>query len=848
MPEQQQQQVKRRRVTRACDECRKKKVKCDGQQPCIHCTVYSYECTYNQPSKRTNSSVTGSMSATNISSQNMLSTLNIQSGSAASSAGTRKYNTKSSKLQHQIDRYRQLFNEMLPGMPSDINTVDIPTFIQILRNFKGNSNSFLDDVVKEYRLIVDNESEQTASLQSPTYSSPDPLHRSTSTASVNGIALERSVTPQSIGREIKIILPPKPIALQFVYNTWHSCFVLLRIYHRPSFLKQLDELYETDPHNYTVEQMKFLPLCYSTMAVGALFSKSTISKNNYTKGQDDKNKFLQDEGYKYFIAARKLIDITNTRDLNSIQTVLMLFIFLQCSARLSSCYTYIGVAMRSVLREGYHRASDPNDPNINPIELEMKKRLFYNVYKMDIYINAMLGLPRSLRVEDFDQTLPIELSDENITAEGYFYERQKGELSSIAISNQHTKLIMVFDTIVSELYPLKKTNNMISHETVTRLEAKLTEWVDNLPVELRPTTDAIPPKYERANKLLQLSFLHVQIILYRPFIHYLSRNFTSTVKPDKLSLERARNSLTVARTVIRMAQELINKNLISGSYWYANYTIFYSVAGLLFYIHEAELPDRESAKEYYEILKDAEQGRNILMQLKDTSMAANRTYNILNKLFEKLNARTIQLSMTHKSPYEAQASILSSNLNAENNNMESLVNMSPQTNSTNGAADIDTNYNFDNFIKNLNSSSPSQASVAPVMSNLSIENIASNDGNGRLSSLENDDEESSTSKSIPIESMFIKQNSRDDNINDRKIYGLDQASNLPYDAFKNNGENDNTGAIKNVEALSKEDREKFALLNSNSDILNVFDELDTQLFGKYVRNPLPLPDDTSPAN
>jgi hypothetical protein len=43
---------KRRRVTRACDECRRKKIKCDGKQPCTHCTVYSYECTYDQPSNR----------------------------------------------------------------------------------------------------------------------------------------------------------------------------------------------------------------------------------------------------------------------------------------------------------------------------------------------------------------------------------------------------------------------------------------------------------------------------------------------------------------------------------------------------------------------------------------------------------------------------------------------------------------------------------------------------------------------------------------------------------------------------------------------------------------------------
>lgn len=33
---------KRRRVTRACDECRRKKIKCDGKRPCQHCTAYSY--------------------------------------------------------------------------------------------------------------------------------------------------------------------------------------------------------------------------------------------------------------------------------------------------------------------------------------------------------------------------------------------------------------------------------------------------------------------------------------------------------------------------------------------------------------------------------------------------------------------------------------------------------------------------------------------------------------------------------------------------------------------------------------------------------------------------------------
>jgi hypothetical protein len=33
---------KRKRVLRACDECRREKIGCDGKLPCAHCNVYGY--------------------------------------------------------------------------------------------------------------------------------------------------------------------------------------------------------------------------------------------------------------------------------------------------------------------------------------------------------------------------------------------------------------------------------------------------------------------------------------------------------------------------------------------------------------------------------------------------------------------------------------------------------------------------------------------------------------------------------------------------------------------------------------------------------------------------------------
>lgn len=981
--------VKRRRVTRACDECRKKKVKCDGQQPCIHCTVYSYNCTYNKPTKRaftqgsqqtfsignipnledvqTINNAANSVSPTvinnnhngnnNISKQNMGSlspipntaiiNMNAKNNSHLASANstpnlknaganvmnsasqasiislnaanfsspthnsnsattpstnnitnnnlnniintnttsnnnnnnsanntissTRKYTTKSSKLQLTINKYQQIFKELLPNMP-DINSIDVPTFLQIIRNFKNNSDTFLEDSVKEYHMIINDTTTTTPSqqaLQSPKYSSPDnasvqSFNRNNSTTSLDTMMMDQSdnnfsTYTQGIGREIKILLPPKPVALQFVKNTWEHCCVLLRFYHRPTFLKHLEELYETDPSNYTSEQIKFLPLCYSIMAVGALFTKSIEQSNNkdnnagttintINKDGDDKkkgrknvnenehlksssplnkNNFMQDEGYKYFIAARKLIDITNTRDLNSIQTVLMLFIFLQCSARLSTCYAYIGVAMRSVLREGFHRKVPENSP-LSLIEIECRKRLFFTVYKLDIYVNAMLGLPRSISPEDWDQTFPLDISDDNITDTEIYFERQNGVLSSAGIANQHTKLLFILDSIMRELYPIKRTNNIISHETVTRLEMKLKQWADQLPEELKPNAKSIPVKYERANKLLHLSFLHVQIILYRPFIHFLSRNFVSA-NTDKLSLQRANNSIVVARTVVRMAQEMVNKNLISGSYWYACYTIFYSVAGLLFYIHEADLPDKDSARKYYEILKDAECGRNVLMQLKDTSMAANRTYNILNKIFEKLNSKTIQLSLMHGSP---------KNKNVQLNE--------PPSASTSDVSQT-SSYNMDRFVKDVpvlssylgqDSTASSRHNTNNIQQNNNVNTInlttdfADNNMTGNILSnnkpqLEDDNDLFIKTEPEPMTSMFGLSG------NQNEIFGVPAPSMTTptFEPYNNTSPQANSTGTLGMD--TNNDKTKTESIDNNVGIFDVFDQLDAQLFGKY---------------
>lgn len=570
---------KRIRVSRACDTCRKRKVKCDGKQPCIHCTVYSYECTYNHlrpvQSKRKMPQ-----------SQSIQSQSQTQSIPHQSIPQDKRTTTKSNG---EIELLKNLFPEI--DVSDNFNA---ELFIKLFNQHKKDGLIDMKGIVDDYK------------------------RQSGITTSFNPI--DKAV-------EIKIILPPREIALKLIYKTWNESCVLFRFYHRPSFIRDFNSLYETSPTEYTNHQNKILPLIYSVIAVGALFSKGDNAIDN---------QYLQDEGYKYFIAARKLIDITNSTDLESIQTIFMLTLFLQCSARLSTCYSYIGIALRSALRQGLHRKLEVK---CNNIKAECKKRLFWTIYKLEIYVNSMLGLPNSIDEDDINAEFPKDVDDVNIEADR-ITEQQVGKLSSCGINNSHTKLILILNHIVRKLYKTTTPIYEVPNDVVKGLENELKLWIYELPLQLQPENHETPPEYIKANRLLYLDYLHVEIMLYRPFIHYvkLSKNDPYTgIK--SYQYENGLKCFEVSKKIISLAQSMIQNKLLNGSYWFSVYTIFFSVACLVYYFLEIDNTNDE-------VKQSIETGKLILSGLKQRSVSAERIYDLLNYMFENYDRHNIRLQDT----------------------------------------------------------------------------------------------------------------------------------------------------------------------------------------------------------
>ena len=173
-----------------------------------------------------------------------------------------------------------------------------------------------------------------------------------------------------------------------------------------------------------------------------------------------------------------------------------MIVFLQASAKLSTCYAYIGIALRTCLRLGLHR----NVPgSFDCVEQEQRKRVFWLVWKMDSYVGAMLGLPQMLSDEDIDQVPPTEVDDDRITPEAIL-PQPAGKLPLVSASNAHTKLVVILKKVVKYVYPIKGVEPgvhlkedhgyLISHSRIRELEGDLQVWMDELPMELRPSDDA----------------------------------------------------------------------------------------------------------------------------------------------------------------------------------------------------------------------------------------------------------------------------------------------------------------------------------------------------------------------
>ncbi|KAJ2906192.1 fungal specific transcription factor [Zalerion maritima] len=635
---------KRRRVTRACDECRRKKIKCDGKQPCTHCQVYSYECTYDKPSNRRRNPAPQYIEA----------------------------------LEDRLTKAENLLRQFIPDLDLTDHTLD-PAVQQEFRN-RERARAIAAGVKKEDLKAMANQDAQILSMieslgqldlddrgtwdfhgvssgavflkkiqehfppgmfPTPAYQRPflpkAQNHPGILSIESPGSAGNSPWAPStSGGSSTPNALPPRDTAQRLCDLSLSCATCLIRIVHIPTFYHMIDRLYDIPMETHEVKETRFLGLLYAVMALGCLYDAPhpdvdpTVSATYKTSVE---------QGVKYYTTARTILqDITECQDLTTLQAIVFSILFLQGTSNLTGCYAFVGIAFRSAITMGLHRHIP--HPKMSKIEDQVRRRVFYIIRQMDTYVSAMLGFPMMNIDDAVDQPYPTEVNDEFIT--DWEILTPPGTPSFFQAFNAHTKLMEILAKIVRFVYPMKGIKDsimkgghpnatyMISYRRILEVETELQQWLEKLPDFWKPNNEG-DQQVVRVRHLLRFAYAHVQMMLYRPFTHYCSPRVSHGKSIDQRAFHCAASAVNVSRNIIHIGTEIRKQGVLIGPYWFIMYTQLFAILSLVFYV--IENPDKAGSDE---ILADATAGRDMINSISKRSAAAEKVSNLVKVLFEQL--------------------------------------------------------------------------------------------------------------------------------------------------------------------------------------------------------------------
>ncbi|KAH8767955.1 fungal-specific transcription factor domain-containing protein [Hyaloscypha sp. PMI_1271] len=528
-------EAKRRRIARACDMCRKKKIKCDGKMPaCTHCINYKTECVFTQVEKKRNPPK-GAKYIEGLENRlgRMESLLRLSGLLTEDDNGRTDLGTLEKRLAEKRESQRQ---SEAPGSQPTSPSHSTPnegsgsTPRSTLASPEPNSKngdkrkSTISEKSEEEvealsdmmcSLVTNNCGETRYIGSSSGFSIFSPkgiqwVNEKTGDSSFQEMISSASVDENKwmywkpevfsdlFRRPIFQQLPPKAECVSLLKDFFENFNCMFPLFHQPTFMHLVDRQYSRDPY----EGSGWWASLNVTLAIA---HRLRVMSNLVPKDEDEKA-----WGYlKNAIGVFTELTLRNT-DLLSVQALLGMAMFLQGTPNPQPSFFLVAAALRSSHSIGLHKKG--SGFNLNPVEIEQRKRVFWIAYMLDKDICLRSGRPPAQDDDDMNVELPSADPEDNIgnipLADG------KGKVNLF-------RLMCEFATIESKVYKqlystkASKQSDGELLNTIGELDHLLEEWKDSIPVDFRPEHE--------------IKASHTPLILHIVVLHFSYYNCLTTI-------------------------------------------------------------------------------------------------------------------------------------------------------------------------------------------------------------------------------------------------------------------------------------------------------------------------------
>ncbi|KAK9234438.1 hypothetical protein V1525DRAFT_413084 [Lipomyces kononenkoae] len=597
-----EQSISARLYGSACDTCRRRRVKCDGQQPCARCVRSNVACTYGSLVSRKSSVSYARHLEEQI--ERLQTVLQEQSQAATGES-------PSSTMSSQAAAAAILSIDMLVG-PDDDYVCHMP---------QTSSNLFYGRL-GGLRLLNSVKQPLFRARRSPGGSMPvcelieafddlTPFRRHNSVDSSRPLPL----------------LPPKEQVIKHVSYACETALVCHDCLDHKRFSNQLDHLFETDPEDYSADDERFMAVVYALVSLSLRYSPSDSAQRVHESSGRAKIR-----GSRYFQASRQLVEEVEHHNLDSLRALICQGRYFLSISMVSKAHSCISSGVAAALRMGLHTSGSKGLALLSKEDERFQDRRVLAVLNMmNTYLSSLLGLPKTLKGTDTLSTLGLH--DEDLPDQGgKFVLQNPTDPSADAV------LCQKLNNILEKISEARSTTTKILTHTVgetyqepshfvTSREAELREWHNDLPAIPEDTLDIVAL---RSQLILRLWHAMVQIILYRPFLHHLARD----VQDPKFSIsgyEYGSACVQAAMQAVWLIEALQKNSILHEAYYLVLYILGYAGHILVFFVTSSSQPETVT-----ETTVAALKARDILEFLARYSLSAKASAKSLNVLLGAL--------------------------------------------------------------------------------------------------------------------------------------------------------------------------------------------------------------------
>jgi hypothetical protein len=274
------------------------------------------------------------------------------------------------------------------------------------------------------------------------------------------------------------------------------------IYHRSDVTTAFNSIY---PQWATAPDKDSIRNQYIVCIIMAI-SLSTHARKNVSKANQ--------QAFQLVRCAMQWIPEVATNDISGLQAILLLTQYIFLNPSMADLWLLTGLISQSVIDLGLHQEL-PNDAQISEYERDMRRRLFWCAWEMEVGVCSIFLFPTSLPIKGIQVKFPLEIDDTAITKHGTVPEGR--------VSKFTQRIICSFRLLEAEFVSVLWHNEPIPKECVSleswgqRCIDRICQWQQDIYSAAHANRDpGLLARWEEMTLYSDIAVPYVYFMLNRP--------------------------------------------------------------------------------------------------------------------------------------------------------------------------------------------------------------------------------------------------------------------------------------------------------------------------------------------